>query len=79
MLRKLLDGRLVFTPTTATDGTRVYQFTGRGVLDPIVAGMIPTLLNNSNNIKRWWPQGAPIAGPFSVRLPVGGTLTLKAA
>ena len=56
MLRKLLDGRLVFTPTTATDGTRVYQFTGRGVLDPIVAGMIPTLLNNSNNIKRWWPQ-----------------------
>jgi site-specific DNA recombinase len=29
--------------------------------------------------RRWWPQGAPIAGPFPVRLPVGGTLTLKAA
>ena len=29
--------------------------------------------------RRWWPQGAAIAGPFPVRLPVRGTLTLKAA
>ena len=27
----------------------------------------------------WWPQGTAIAGPFPVRLPVRGTLTLKAA
>jgi site-specific DNA recombinase len=30
-------------------------------------------------LHRWWPQGAAIAGPFPVRLPVRGTLTLKAA
>ena len=80
VLRKLLEGRLVFTPTTATDGTPVYEFTGRGVLDPIVAGTLTALLNNSNDLKRWWPQGGTIACPFLVRpLPVRGTLALKAA
>jgi hypothetical protein len=56
VLRKLLDGRLVFTPTTTADGTPVYEFTGRGVLDPIVASVMPALLNNSSDLKRWWPQ-----------------------
>ena len=27
----------------------------------------------------WWPQGAAIAGPFPVRLPLAGRLELKAA
>jgi hypothetical protein len=34
VLRKLLEGRLVFTPTMAADRTHIYAFCGRGVLDP---------------------------------------------
>lgn len=56
VLRKLLAGRLVFKPTTTADGARMYEFTGHGVLDPIVAGAMPTLFNNSDDLKHWWPQ-----------------------
>ena len=38
MLRKLLDGRLVFTPL-AGEGSLV-EFTGTGTLDPVIAGII---------------------------------------
>ena len=37
MLRKLLEGRLVFTPTA--DGTAV-EFRGTGVLDPVLSGIV---------------------------------------
>jgi hypothetical protein len=37
MLRKLLEGRLVFTPTD--DGTTVI-FRGTGVLDPVLSGIV---------------------------------------
>ncbi len=37
MLRKLLEGRLVFTPTA--DGTAV-EFRGTGVLDPVLRGIV---------------------------------------
>lgn len=57
VLRKLLAGRLVFTPTTTADGTRMYEFTGHGVLDPIVAGAKPALLNKSDDLKRGSPTG----------------------
>lgn len=50
-LTQHFDGRLVFTPTTTSDGTRVCQFTGHGVLDPILAGTLTALLNNSNDLK----------------------------
>ena len=56
VLRKVLDGRLMFTPFTGTDGAPMYKFTGRGLLDPIVAGTLTALLNDFNNVKRWWPQ-----------------------
>ena len=36
-LRKLLEGRLLFTP--AVDGTAV-EFSGQGRLDPVLAGVI---------------------------------------
>ena len=37
MLKKLLEGRLVFTPTA--DGTAV-EFRGTGVLDPVLSGIV---------------------------------------
>ncbi len=37
MLRKLLEGRLVFTPMA--DGTAV-EFRGTGVLDPVLRGIV---------------------------------------
>ena len=37
MLKKLLEGRLVFTPTD--DGTAV-EFRGTGVLDPVLSGIV---------------------------------------
>jgi hypothetical protein len=55
ILRKLLDGRLTFRPCKE-HGTSYYEFTGKGVLDPILTGMPPAIGNNSNDLKRWWPQ-----------------------
>ena len=37
MLRKLLEGRLIFTPTE--DGSAV-EFRGTGVLDPVLSGIV---------------------------------------
>ena len=33
-----------------------YEFTGKGVLDPILMGVLPAIANNSGDLKRWWPQ-----------------------
>ena len=55
ILRKLLDGRLSFTPRKE-NGVPYYEFTGKGVLDPILMGALPTITNNSSDLKRWWPQ-----------------------
>ena len=55
VLRKLLDGRLAFTPQEE-DGVRYYEFTGKGVLDPILTGALPAIANKSGDLKRWWPQ-----------------------
>jgi hypothetical protein len=43
------------------------------------AGRATRAATNSCQFQHWWPQGGAIAGPFPIRLPVGGTLTLKAA
>ncbi|MFQ5803603.1 MAG: recombinase family protein [Candidatus Methylomirabilales bacterium] len=39
VLRKLLAGRLVFTPRQHEDG-RYYEFTGEGVVEPLLAGAV---------------------------------------
>lgn len=44
-----------FTPREE-DGVRYYEFTGKGVLDPILAGSLPAIVNKSSDLKRWWPQ-----------------------
>jgi hypothetical protein len=49
MLKKLLEGRLVFTPTD--DGTAV-EFRGTGVLDPVLSGIV------DGNGAREGPKGA---------------------
>ena len=55
ILRKLLDGRLAFTPREE-EGVRYYEFCGKGVLDPILTGALPAIANKSSDRKRWWPQ-----------------------
>ncbi|MBI4207199.1 MAG: recombinase family protein [Betaproteobacteria bacterium] len=55
ILRKLLDGRLAFAPREE-NGARYYEFAGKGALDPILKGELPAIINNSSDIKRWWPQ-----------------------
>jgi hypothetical protein len=49
---------------------------------PIISGIAPAVgdaMPDDPMDRRWWPQGDSIAGPFPVRLPVGGTLALRAA
>jgi hypothetical protein len=61
VLRKLLDGRLKFSPKLDETGMPYYEFSGAGVLDPLIAGSVPGTGNGSsdrpfNNLKGWWPQ-----------------------
>ena len=70
VVRQLLEGRLVCQPYEDAEN-RGYAFNGDGHVSP--ARRLRACQ------RRWWPQGAAIAGPFPVRLPVRGTLTLKAA
>ena len=41
ILRKLLVGRLVFTPEVEADGTACYTFTGEAAYGRLLAGVIP--------------------------------------
>jgi hypothetical protein len=59
MLRKLLEGRLVFTPTD--DGTAVV-FRGTGVLDPVLSGIV-----NGDNVPK--ASGSPRGHEPVVRRP----------
>jgi hypothetical protein len=73
ILKKLVPTRLSVTPDFET---RRYTFAGHGRLESLVQGLIPEA---ENHLTVWWPQGAAIAGPFPVRLPLAGRLELKAA
>jgi hypothetical protein len=70
IITKLLIGRLRMTWTA--EG---YRFEGRGRITPLITGLIP----DADSFLSWWPQGAAIADPFPVRLPLAGRLELKAA
>jgi hypothetical protein len=72
----LLAEKLTFTP-----GVAHYTITARVAPAILLAGLVPATADRRaySKSKRWWPQGTPNAGPFPVRLPVRGTLTLKAA
>jgi hypothetical protein len=66
VLRKLLDGRLKFSPKLDENGMPYYEFRGAGVLDPLIAGSVSGTGNGSidrsfNDLKRWWPQRVTIA------------------
>ncbi len=50
ILKKLLDGRLVFTPSE--DGT-VYVFEGRGKLEPVLAGVVEGASSAKANGTPW--------------------------
>jgi hypothetical protein len=80
LLRKLIPDRLVVTPHVEAKRKWI-EWHGDLAVAPIISDIAPAVGHQMPDGmgRRWWPQGAPIAGPFSVRLPVGGTLTLKAA
>jgi hypothetical protein len=69
MLRKLLEGRLVFTPTD--DGTTV-AFRGTGVLDPVLSGIVDAGGLPKASGSRWSHHrsdaGLRIIGPSARRL-----------
>jgi hypothetical protein len=73
--------RITVTPhVTAT--RRWVDFHGDLVIAPIISGITPAVgdvLPTDPMDRRWWPQGAAIAGPFAVTLPLTGSLVLKAA
>jgi len=81
LLRKLVPDRIVVTPSV--EGARKWvDWTGSLLVAPILSGILPALGDDPPPDPmggRWWPQGAAVAGPFPVRLPLAGTLTLKAA
>jgi hypothetical protein len=80
LLRKLVPDRLTVTPHV--DAKRKWvDWAGDLAVAPIISGIAPAVADTmpESMDRRWWPQGAAIAGPFPVRLPVHGTLTLKAA
>jgi hypothetical protein len=56
MLRKLLEGRLVFTPTD--DGTAV-AFRGTGVLDPVLSGIVDAGGLPKTSGSRWGFEPVP--------------------
>jgi hypothetical protein len=62
VLRKLLNGRLKFNPKLDEAGMPYYEFSGTGILDPLIAGSVSGTGNGPsdrpfNDLKRWWPQG----------------------
>jgi hypothetical protein len=61
VLRKLLYGRLKFSPKLDDTAMPYYEFSGAGVLDPLIKGSVSGTGNGSidrsfNDLKRWWPQ-----------------------
>jgi hypothetical protein len=61
VLRKLLDGRLKFSPKLDENDMPYYEFSGAGVLDSLITGAVSGTGNGSsdrpfNDLKRWWPQ-----------------------
>jgi len=59
ILRRLLVGRLVFTPKKDETG-RYYEFVGQGSISEVVCGTVLP--------KEWWPQReAPVRGALSLR------------
>lgn len=80
-MRKSVPDRIIVTPYVK--GARKWiDWTGSLFVAPIISGITPALgdvLPDDPMGGRWSPQGAAIAGPFLVRLPVRGTLALKAA
>jgi hypothetical protein len=85
-LKKFVTGRFVFKPVVGSGRPR-YAVTATASTRLILGAVVPALLppraplgsDGGEEPGRWWPQGSPNAGPFPVRLPVRGTLTLKAA
>ena len=62
MLRKLLEGRLVFTPMA--DGTAV-EFRGTGVLDPVLRGIVDGDGLPKASGSRWGFEPVHLAGKGS--------------
>ena len=56
VLRKVLAGRLTFTPRTGRRPA-YYEFEGEGRLEPILAGLLLALLPKGDQVlQRCWPQ-----------------------
>ncbi len=57
--RKLLTGRLTFTPGVDTQGRPYYQVTGSGKLDGLDSAQSPRLLTHSISYRGGGPNGLP--------------------